>query len=260
MAESILSSEQQELLQSFMERLDASDGLGAALRLVASECDTFFAFQACKVLQKLVKRFGTNFAGDRRTAKLVARCAATMPAADAVSISRALWAVGRLGLQDREILEMASARLPAVLPECGPITLATIWHAFEVLQWEHPECLDLMADLVIQRQEECDPPEVSIVLHAVAQVKFPKRDLLIGHLVPHVRQHEGSFSARHLAVCFHAAARAGVKDDKLCQIVTERFRTAFADVDALALTSAVYACGLLGFRDEKFLAVAAEFL
>merc|ERR1719223_1496288 len=79
-------------------------------------------------------------------------------------------------------------------------------------------------------------------------------------MLPHVRTHEGTFSARHLAVCFHAAARAGVRDEALFRVVVDRFVRALADVDALALTSAVYACGLLAFFDQPFFEEVARYL
>lgn len=255
-----LTEDQRLRLQSFVDRFDAVGGLEPALRLIASEVQTFFAFQACKTLQRLAKRFGTSAAGDPRTAKLVDRCVATMPGADGVSMSRALWGVGKLGLRSTDVQEAAAARLPAVLSECGPITIATIWNAFEVQQFAPAACLDLMAEEILRRLDECDPPEIAIVLHAAAQLQFPSRDRLFQELVPRVQKHEGAFSPRHLAVCLHAAARVGLRDEALCQTVAVRFTRSITEVDALALTSAVYACGLIAFFDRQFFEAVSEFL
>mmetsp|Transcript_66834 Transcript_66834/g.110662 ORF Transcript_66834/g.110662 Transcript_66834/m.110662 type:complete len:925 (+) Transcript_66834:35-2809(+) len=255
-----LTEDQRLRLQSFVDRFDAVGGLEPALRLIAAEVHSFFAFQACKTLQRLAKRFGATSAGDHRTAKLVDRCVATMPGADGVSMSRALWALGKLHLRSEALLEAAAARLPAVLPECGPITIATIWNAYEVQQFAPATCLDLMAEEILRRINECDPPEIAIVLHAAAQLQFPARDNLFQELVPRVSKHEGAFSARHLAVCLHAAARVGLRDEVLCQTVVARFKRAVSDVDALALTSAVYACGLIAFFDQPFFEAVADFL
>eukprot|EP00931_Biecheleriopsis_adriatica_P067258 TRINITY_DN41421_c0_g1_i1.p1 TRINITY_DN41421_c0_g1~~TRINITY_DN41421_c0_g1_i1.p1 ORF type:complete len:927 (+),score=201.69 TRINITY_DN41421_c0_g1_i1:78-2858(+) len=255
-----LSEEQRQRLQSFVERFDALVGIEPAMRLVSAEVHTFFAFQACKVFQRLVKRFGKAVSADKRLEQLANRCASTMPAADGVSISRVLWALGRLCRRDQKILEAAAKRLPEVMSECGPITIATIWNAFEVLQVENSTCLDTLADEVLQRPSECDPPEVAIVLHAAAQLQFRAKEQLFAKLVPHVRDSQGSFSARHLAVCFHAAAKAGLRDEQFCRLVVERFRHNITETDALALTSVVYACGLLAFFDQPFFEAVGEWL
>eukprot|EP00439_Symbiodinium_sp_Y106_P059076 s329_g8.t1 len=214
-----LSDDERLRLHAFIERFDNAGSLEPTLRVVASEVDSFFPFQACKVLQRLAKRFGAAAAGDRRVAQLASRCAATMPGAD------------------------------GVLGDCGPISLATAWHAFEVLQFEPAECLAKLTEQVLQRTSECDAPEVAIVLHAAATLQFPTRDALFKELLEHVRSNEGKFSARHLAVCFHAAAKVGLRDEALCEIVARRFSHHIEDTDALALTSAVYACGLVAHPD-----------
>ncbi|CAJ1332138.1 unnamed protein product [Effrenium voratum] len=255
-----LSEEQQSRLRAFLARFDACGGLEATLRLVAGEVHTFFPFQACKVLQRLAKRFGAAPSKDQRLQMLAARCASTMPTADAVSLGRSLWALGRLRLRHESLLQAAARRLPAVLEESGPITMATIWHSFEVLQFEDAGCLQGLAQAVIARHMDCDPPEVAIVLHAAAQLQFAGREELVRKLLETVRLREGSFSARHLAVCFHAAAKVGYRDDELCKVVTKRFCHDMADTDALALTSAVYACGMVAYFDEAFFQSAGRWL
>mmetsp|Transcript_9856 Transcript_9856/g.25929 ORF Transcript_9856/g.25929 Transcript_9856/m.25929 type:complete len:920 (-) Transcript_9856:93-2852(-) len=259
-AKDMLTEEQRLRLQSFIDRFDATVGSEPALRLIAAEVHTFSNFQACKVLQRLTKKFGNSVAADARLLCLVARCADTMFGADGISISRALWAFGRLGLGNEKLLDAASLRIPFVLADCGPITMATIWNAFEVLQFESSDCLDAMAGEIFRRLSECDPPEIAIVLHAAAQLRFETRDRLFATLLPWVRQHEDTFSLRHLAVCFHAAARMSLRDEELCRLVVARFSRSMFDVDALALTSVVYACGLIAYVDEPFLEGAANFV
>lgn len=68
---------------------------------------------------------------------------------------------------------------------------------------------------------------------------------MVAEALRYVKLHHGSFSARHLAVCFHAAAKVGLRDEALGDLVTTRFCAHIADTDGLALTSAVYACGLI---------------
>eukprot|EP00440_Ansanella_granifera_P022259 gb/GFBE01024181.1/.p1 GENE.gb/GFBE01024181.1/~~gb/GFBE01024181.1/.p1 ORF type:complete len:153 (+),score=29.24 gb/GFBE01024181.1/:1-459(+) len=144
---------------------------------------------------------------------------------------------------------------------CGPITIATIWNAFEVLQIENSACLEALTEEVLQRPpSDCDPPEVAIVLHAAAQLQFKAREQLFAKLMPYVRDRIGNFSGRHLAVCFHAAAKAGLRDERLCELVVRRFRENISELDALALTSVVYACGLIAFFDQPFFEAVADFL
>eukprot|EP00913_Durusdinium_trenchii_P000751 g701.t1 len=218
-------------------------------------------------------------AKDNRLHLLLGRCAAAMSTADGISLGRALWSLGRpdartgqakgqgLHLRHEALLQAAAARLPELLDTCGPITIATVWHAFEVLQFEDAKCLEALVQDMEKRLWECDPPEVSIVLHAAAQLAVPKREGLFEMLSwmlagsRYVRQRSGRFSARHLAVCLHAAAKVGLRDEALCQMVTDRFRAHIADTDALALTSAVYACGLVAyFQPDFFESVAAWLL
>lgn len=59
-----------------------------------------------------------------------------------------------------------------MLGDCGPITMATIWNAFEVLRFEPDACLQAMAEQLLCRLHECDPPEIAIALHAAAQLRF----------------------------------------------------------------------------------------
>lgn len=258
--QNLLSSEQRFRLQSFVDRFDAIEGLEPALRLVASELQTFFPFQACKILQRITKRFGNTPRNDPRVQRLVERCASTMSGADGVSISRALWSVGKMGIRGEVLAQLAAARIPQIICECGPITMATIWNAFEVLEVESDTCLSAMADEVLRRLDECDPPEIAIVMHAAAQLKFPNREPLFTALVPYVRERADTFSTRHLAVCIHAAARAEFRDDLLCHTVCNRFIKDMANVDALALTSAVYACGLLLYFHKQFFEAVADYL
>lgn len=255
-----LSEEQRQRLQSFIERFDACAGLEATLRLVASEVHTFFTFQACKVLQRLAKKFGAAPSKDQRLQLLLDRCASTMPAADGISLGRALWSLGRFRLRHNGLLQASAQRLPEVMSDCGPITIATVWHAFEVLQFEDTPSLEALAQEMVRRLRDCDPPEVSIVLHAAAQLDFPSRQELFEKLLEYVRQREGSFSLRHLAVCFHAAAKVGLRNEALCQIVVTRFREHIIDADALALTSAVYACGLVAYFQQDFFESVAHWL
>eukprot|EP00929_Paragymnodinium_shiwhaense_P050147 TRINITY_DN25275_c0_g1_i1.p1 TRINITY_DN25275_c0_g1~~TRINITY_DN25275_c0_g1_i1.p1 ORF type:complete len:935 (-),score=183.40 TRINITY_DN25275_c0_g1_i1:30-2834(-) len=256
----LLTEEQRARLQDFLERFDAAAGAEPALRLVAAELHGFGAFQACKILQKVAKRFGAALARDHRLARLVEKCAACMPTADGVSLSRALWATGRFGLRDGALLKAAAARIPEVIGDCGPITMATIWHAFETLEFAPAECLDFMAQEMLRRIDDCDPPEIGIVLHAAAMLRFPSQEKLFAALVPHVCEHQGTFSLRHLAVCLHAAARVGLRNDTLCQRVAERFMDSAGDADTLAFVSAVYACALVAYVNQPFLESAARFI
>eukprot|EP00927_Polykrikos_kofoidii_P053965 TRINITY_DN48479_c0_g1_i1.p1 TRINITY_DN48479_c0_g1~~TRINITY_DN48479_c0_g1_i1.p1 ORF type:complete len:956 (-),score=126.90 TRINITY_DN48479_c0_g1_i1:223-2772(-) len=220
----------------------------------------FSPFQACKTLQRLAKRFNTTPIKDPRLIRLIEKCASLMPSADGVSVSRALWALSKLGIAHQGTLDAAVARLPIVLADCGPITMAIVWNAFEAMQVESAECLDFMADEVIKRLHECDPPEVAIVLHAAAQLQFSASDRLFTALLQYTREKEGTFSLRHLAVCLHAAARASVRDETLCRLVVARFSQSMGESDTIAITSAVYACGLIAYYDEPFLARSAEFM
>ncbi|CAK9065991.1 unnamed protein product [Durusdinium trenchii] len=256
-----LSEGERQSLQSFIQRFDACAGLEATLQLLQREVHSFFGFQACKVLQRFTKKFGAAGSKDNRLHLLLGRCAAAMSTADGISLGRALWSLGRLHLRHEALLQAAAARLPELLDTCGPITIATVWHAFEVLQFEDAKCLEALVQDMEKRLWECDPPEVSIVLHAAAQLAVPKREGLFEKLLEYVRQRSGRFSARHLAVCLHAAAKVGLRDEALCQMVTDRFRAHIADTDALALTSAVYACGLVAyFQPDFFESVAAWLL
>mmetsp|Transcript_555 Transcript_555/g.1302 ORF Transcript_555/g.1302 Transcript_555/m.1302 type:complete len:942 (+) Transcript_555:218-3043(+) len=260
-SKNLLSEDQRLRLQIFVEKLDAETTLEGALRfLEIANIEEFFPFQACKTLQRLAKRFGSSCSPDGRIQRVVQRCASIMEIADSVSVSRALWAAGKLSLRNATLLKAAAARVPEILADCGPITLATIWNAFGVLNYEDEICLARMADEVMQRIDECDPPEIAIVLHAAAQLDFPSRKQLFLYLLPCVKEKEGSFSARHLAVCFHATARVGFRDEGLCQLVAKRFTTGVTEVDAMALTSVVYACGLIGFLDRPFLEAVAGYI
>lgn len=256
----LLTEEQRVRLQAFVERFDAAPGLEPALRLVATECRSFGAFQACKALQRVAKRFGVAAVGDPRLMHLVERCGIAMSSADGVSASRALWALGKLGIRDQATMDAAAARITALIGECGPITIATVWSAFEALNFQPSECLDRMSEAIMQRLDECDPPEVAIVLHAAAQLKFAARDALFAALMPHVREQEGTFGMRHLAVCFHAAARVGFRDEAFCHLVVARFARGAEEADTLAFTSVVYACGLLAYSNEALLQKAAAFV
>eukprot|EP00434_Breviolum_minutum_P020098 symbB.v1.2.017725.t2/scaffold1366.1/size123243/1 len=255
-----LSEEQKQRLQSFIQRFDACAGLEPTLRLVVNEVHTFFAFQACKVLQRLAKKFGAAPSKDQRLRLLLDRCASTMLTADGISLGRALWSLGRFRLRHEGLLQAAALRLPDILADCGPITIATVWHSFEVLQFEDSKSLEALAKEMVQRLWDCDPPEVSIVLHAAAQLAFQGRQELFEKLLEYVRQREGNFSARHLAVCFHAAAKVNLRDEALCKIVATRFCEHIADTDALALTSAVYACGLVAYFQQDFFDSVAAWL
>ena len=110
-----------------------------------------------------------------------------MAEADGISLGRALWSLGRLQLRDQRLLQEAARRLPSVLPDCGPITLATVWHSFELLRFEDEKCLEHMAREMQRRLADCDPPEVSIVLHAAAQLSFPTRQVLFEGLLEPLR-------------------------------------------------------------------------
>ncbi|CAE7676851.1 TBRG4, partial [Symbiodinium sp. CCMP2456] len=52
----------------------------------------------------------------------------------------------------------------------------------------------------------------------------------------------------------------GLRDEALCEIVARRFSHHIEDTDALALTSAVYACGLVAYFDELFFQKVSDWL